>query len=62
MSFKSPARYHHEYSKIFQISPHITMASIVGFLSRNWQLLSPPSTPKNPEPLRFGIISAANIV
>lgn len=38
------------------------MTSIVGFLSRGWQLLSPPATPKNPEPLRFGIISAANIV
>ncbi|KAH7024971.1 uncharacterized protein B0I36DRAFT_366869 [Microdochium trichocladiopsis] len=38
------------------------MASIVGFLSRNWQFFSPPTVPKGPQPLRFGVISAANIV
>ncbi|KAF2656727.1 oxidoreductase domain-containing protein [Lophiostoma macrostomum CBS 122681] len=37
------------------------MASVIGFLLRNYKVFNPPSTPKSGEPLRFGILGAANI-
>ncbi|KAF5647360.1 hypothetical protein F25303_5226 [Fusarium sp. NRRL 25303] len=37
------------------------MSSVVGFLRRNWQAYSPPEPPKNANPVKFGILGAANI-
>ncbi|KAI7762408.1 hypothetical protein LZL87_006803 [Fusarium oxysporum] len=37
------------------------MSSVVGFLRRNWQAYSPPEAPKNINPIKFGILGAANI-
>ncbi|KAF5002849.1 hypothetical protein FDECE_10511 [Fusarium decemcellulare] len=37
------------------------MASLLGFVSRNWQSSSPPTPPKAPNALRFGILGAAKI-
>ncbi|CAG7556413.1 unnamed protein product [Fusarium equiseti] len=37
------------------------MASIFGFLHRNWQSSSPSTPPKQDDALRFGILGAANI-
>ncbi|ETS80999.1 hypothetical protein PFICI_06001 [Pestalotiopsis fici W106-1] len=37
------------------------MASLVGLLHRNWQLANPPIVRKNDNPLRFGILGAADI-
>ncbi|KAK6222791.1 hypothetical protein LQW54_000600 [Pestalotiopsis sp. IQ-011] len=37
------------------------MASIIGFLCRNWQIVNPPDTKKIERPLRFGILGAADI-
>ncbi|KAF4958458.1 hypothetical protein FGADI_2380 [Fusarium gaditjirri] len=37
------------------------MSSIIGFLRRNWQAYSPPEPPKNTNPIKFGILGAANI-
>jgi hypothetical protein len=39
-----------------------TMASLLGFARRNWQMSSPPVAPEKTEkPLRFGVLGAANI-
>ncbi|KAK2697043.1 hypothetical protein QWA68_005034, partial [Fusarium oxysporum] len=37
------------------------MSSVLGFLRRNWQAYSPPEPPKNTNPIKFGILGAANI-
>ncbi|CVK91276.1 related to Oxidoreductase [Fusarium mangiferae] len=37
------------------------MSSVVGFLRRNWQAYSPPEPPKNANPVKLGILGAANI-
>jgi hypothetical protein len=37
------------------------MASVFGFVHRNWQLLNPPVVPKTDDALKFGILGAANI-
>ncbi|OTB01012.1 hypothetical protein M426DRAFT_64871 [Hypoxylon sp. CI-4A] len=37
------------------------MASVFGFARRNWQLFNPSQVSKSAEPLRFGILGAANI-
>lgn len=37
------------------------MASLLGFVARNWQMSSPSEVPKTPNALKFGILGAANI-
>ncbi|SCO86438.1 related to Oxidoreductase [Fusarium oxysporum] len=37
------------------------MSSVLGFLRRNWQAYCPPEPPKNTNPIKFGILGAANI-
>ncbi|KAI5926010.1 hypothetical protein F4810DRAFT_619335 [Camillea tinctor] len=37
------------------------MTALFGLARRNWQISNPPEVPKSPKPLRFGVLSAADI-
>ncbi|KAF4336864.1 hypothetical protein FBEOM_9244 [Fusarium beomiforme] len=37
------------------------MSSVIGFLSRNWRIYSPPEPPKSTNAIKFGILGAANV-
>ncbi|RHZ49506.1 uncharacterized protein CDV56_105587 [Aspergillus thermomutatus] len=39
----------------------VCMASIIAFITRNWQIYSPSELPKEPNALKFGILGAAKI-
>lgn len=48
-------------SQLLDERGQVKMTSLFGFVSRNWQVSSPPEHPKAVNALKFGILGAANI-